>query len=104
MWHALMGAVGVVGHWGRGVMWHRLAALVMASVGISEIDEHTLAWPKCGCSPGARWQRWQLRVLVVVVGGGGGGEKKDGKVTMCGVSDVSTAVAQFCNSQVPIVN
>ena len=36
--------------------------------------------------------------------GGGGGERKDGKVTMCDVSDVSTAVAQFGNSRAPIVN
>ena len=43
-------------------------------------------------------------MLVVVVGGGGGGKKKDGKVTMCGVGDISTAVARFGNSQAPIVN
>ena len=43
-------------------------------------------------------------MLVVVVGGGGGGEKKDGKVTMCDIGDVSTAVARFGNSWVPIVN
>ena len=66
-WHASMGMVGVVGRWGRGVMWHCSVALVMASVGVGEIDEHTLAWPKCGCSPEARWRQWQPRVLVVVV-------------------------------------
>ena len=43
-------------------------------------------------------------MLVVVVGGGGGGEKNDGKVTMCDVSDILTAVARFGNSWVPIVN
>ena len=85
-------------------MWHRSAALVMASVGVGEIDEHTMAWPKHGHSPGARWQQWQPRVLVVVVGGGGGGEKKDRKVTMCDVGDISTTVARFGNSWVPIVN
>ena len=74
-------------------MWHHLAALVVVSVGISEIDEHTLAWPKHGRSPGARRRRWQPRMLVVVVGGGGGGEKKDGKVSMCDVGDISTVVA-----------
>ena len=72
--------------------------------GIGKINKHTLAWPKHGDSPGARWWRWQPHVLVVVVGGGGGGEKKDGKVTMCDVGDVSTVVAQFGNSQAPIVN
>ena len=85
-------------------MWHHSVALVMASVGVGEIDEHTLAWPKCGHSPGARQWQWQPCVLVVVVGGGGGSEKKDRKVTMCDVSDVSTAVARFGNSWVPIVN
>ena len=74
-------------------MWHHSAALVVASVGIGKIDEHTMAWPKHGRSPGARWQRWQPHVLVVVVGGGGGGEKKDRKVTMCDIGDLSTAVA-----------
>ena len=48
-----MGVVGIVGHWGSGVMWHHSAALVVALVGVGEIDEHTLAWPKCGHSPGA---------------------------------------------------
>ena len=89
-------------------MWHCLVALVVASVGVGKIDKHTLAWPKHGCSPGAQWRRWQPRMLVVVVGGGGGGggggEKKDGKVTMCDVGDVSTVVARFGNLWAPIVN
>jgi hypothetical protein len=41
---------------------------------------------------------------VVVVGVGGGGEKRDGTVTMCDASDVSTAVARFGNSRALITN
>jgi len=40
----------------------------------------------------------------VVLGGGGGGERKDGMVTMCDPSDISTAVARFGNSWAPIIN
>ena len=38
---------------------------------------------------GARRRQWQLRA----VDGGGSGEKRDETVTMCDISDVSTAVA-----------
>ena len=40
----------------------------------------------------------------MVVVGGGGGEGKDGMVTICDVGDISNAVAQFGNLQVPINN
>jgi hypothetical protein len=46
--------------------------------------------PKKGAHRGARRQQWQPRVMVVVLDGGGG-EKRDGTVTMCDASDVSTA-------------
>ena len=43
-------------------------------------------------------------VVVVVVVDGGGGEKRDGMVTMCDASDISTVVARFGNTQVLITN
>jgi hypothetical protein len=60
--------------------------------------------PIVGVNRGARRPRWQPRVVVVVDGGGGGGERKDGTVTMCDPSDVSSAVARFGNSRAPIIN
>jgi hypothetical protein len=44
------------------------------------------------------------RPCIVVVVGVGGGEKRDGTVTMCDASDVSTVVAGFGNSQALITN
>jgi len=41
---------------------------------------------------------------VVVVVDGGGGEKRDGMVTMCDTSDISTVVAQFGNTRALITN
>jgi hypothetical protein len=58
--------------------------------------------PNVGNGWGARWRRRWPRVVIMV--GGGGGERKDGMVTMCDMGDVSTAVAQFGNSRVPINN
>jgi len=49
---------------------------------------------------GAQWQQWWLRV----VDGGGSGEKRDGTVTICDMSDISTVVARFGNSQASIIN
>ena len=42
--------------------------------------------------------------MVVVVSDGGGGESRNGTVTMCDASDVSTVVAQFGNSWALISN
>ena len=42
--------------------------------------------------------------MVVVVDDGGGGESRNGTVTMCDVSDVSTAFARFGNSRALISN
>ena len=56
--------------------------------------------PKKGGLRGRR--QWRPRVLVVV--DGGGGERKDGTVTICDMSDVSTAVARFGNSRASINN
>jgi len=81
-------------------MWRDWSALFMALVGGSETDD-TLAWPKHGHWPGAQWQRWWPCIMVVVVDGS---ERKDGTVTMCDAHDVSTAVAQFGNSRVHIIN
>jgi len=53
---------------------------------------------------GARRRAWRPRVVVVVADDGGGGESRDGTVTMCDASDVSTAVARFGNSRVLISN
>ena len=41
---------------------------------------------------------------MVVVVDGGGGEKRDGMVTMCDASDVSTVVARFGNTRALITN
>jgi len=43
-------------------------------------------------------------VVVVVVVDGGGGEKRDGMVTMCDASDISTVVARFGNTRALITN
>jgi len=42
--------------------------------------------------------------VVVVVDDGGGGESRNGTVTMCGASDVSTVVARFGNLRALISN
>ena len=42
--------------------------------------------------------------MVVVADDGGGGESRDGMVTMCDASDVSTVVARFGNSRALISN
>jgi len=57
-----------------------------------------------GIDRGARWRAWRLRVVVVVADDGGGGESRDGMVTMCDASDVSTVVARFGNSRALISN
>jgi len=57
-----------------------------------------------GIDQGAPRRAWRLRIVVVVADDGGGGESRDGTVTMCDASDVSTAVAQFGNSQALISN
>ena len=65
------------------------------------VDEPAPAWPRCGQSLG------HLSAAVAaarVVDSGGSGERKDGTVTMCDMSDVSTAVARFGNSRASIIN
>jgi hypothetical protein len=57
--------------------------------------------PNTGSHRGARWRRWQPRMMVVVVDGGGCG-RKDGTVTTCDVGDIS--VARFGNPRAPIIN
>ena len=57
-----------------------------------------------GIDRGARRQAWWPRVVVVVADDGGGGESRDGTVTMCDASDVSTPVARFGNSRALISN
>jgi len=49
---------------------------------------------------GARRRQWWPRA----VDGGGSGERRDEMVTMCDMSDVSTAVVRFGNSRVSITN
>ena len=57
--------------------------------------------PNAGIDRGAQWRPWRPRV---VVDDGGGGESRNGTVTMCDASDVSTAVARFGNSRALISN
>ena len=57
----------------------------VASLGDSGVDKPALDWPSCGQSPG--------RLMAATHSGGGVGERRDGMVTMCDMSDVSTAVA-----------
>jgi len=59
--------------------------------------------PQVGPNVGVNWGAWwRRRVVVVVVDGGG--EKRDGMVTMCDASDISTVVARFGNMRALITN
>jgi hypothetical protein len=85
-------------------MWRRWGVVTWRRWALAGSTSPPRIGPKKGSHRGARRRRWQLRVMVVVLDGGGGGEKRDGTVTMCDASDVSTAVARFGNSRAPITN
>ena len=93
------------------VTWRRRESS-LASLGASDVasfggvDEPAPDWPKCGQSPGG-----STAVVAATHGGGGGWwwvmvvvVGRDGDVTMCDVSDVSTVVARFGNSRASIIN
>ena len=60
--------------------------------------------PNAGIDRGAQRRPWRPCVVVVVVDDGGGSESRNGMVTMCDASDVSTVVARFGNSRALISN
>jgi hypothetical protein len=76
---------------------------VAVLLGVAASTSPPRVGPNAGSHRGARWRRWQPRMMVVVVDGGGG-ERKGGTVTTCDVGDVSTAVARFGNTRAPIIN
>jgi len=65
------------------------------------VKEPAPAWPGCEQSLG---HSMAAVAATHVVDGGGCGERRDGMVMMCDMSDVSTSVAQFGNSQASIIN
>jgi hypothetical protein len=79
-------------------------ALLAGTLGAGGIDELTPDWPKRGQSPGGS----TAAMAAARNGAGGGwwygGERKDGTVTICDMSDVSTTVARFGNPRAAIIN